>query len=178
MDDDTDMGPLAFAAHMKRVLGHIDGARNEGAEVRIGGKRSTEPSLANGFFVEPTILEGVRNDMRTAREEIFGPVLGVIPFENEDEVIGFANDTEYGLAAGIWTRNLARAHRVAARLNAGNVWVNTYRSMSPAVPFGGFGSSGYGKQGGEEIMLAYTRAKNVWIDISDDRVPDPFIMRG
>jgi (Z)-2-((N-methylformamido)methylene)-5-hydroxybutyrolactone dehydrogenase len=177
LSDESDMGPLAFEGHMNRVLSYVESGREEGAIVRVGGKRAGDPALASGFFVEPTILEQVTNDMRVAREEIFGPVLSVIPFDTEDEVIRVANDTPFGLAAGVWTTSLGRAHRVAAALNAGQVWVNTYRALSSQAPFGGFGWSGYGKQGGEEIMHAYTRQKNVWMDISDDHAADPFVMR-
>jgi aldehyde dehydrogenase (NAD+) len=162
---------------MDRVLSYIDLGKSEGGTVRIGGGRSDDEALRDGFFIEPTIFENVSNDMRVAREEIFGPVLSVLRFKDEDEVVRLANDTEYGLAAGVWTRSLTRAHRVARRLEAGTVWVNTYRALSPLSPFGGFKMSGYGKEGGETVMHEYTRLKSVWVNLSEEPLGDPFIMR-
>ena len=123
------------------------------------------------------MLVDVDNDMRVVREEIFGPVAAIMPFDTEDEVVALANDTEYGLAAGVWTSNLARAHRVAARLEAGTIWVNTYRAMSPMSPRQGFKSSGVGVEHGTETIREYTRLKSVWINTDEGPVPDPFVMR-
>jgi acyl-CoA reductase-like NAD-dependent aldehyde dehydrogenase len=175
-DDETDIGPVAFREHMERILSYIDLGKSEGGTVRIGGGRAQDDALRNGFFVEPTIFEDVSNDMRVAREEIFGPVLSVLRFKDEDEVVRLANDTEFGLAAGVWTRSLTRAHRVSRRLEAGTVWVNTYRSLSPLSPFGGFKLSGYGKEGGEVVMHEYTRLKSIWMNLSEEPLGDPFIM--
>jgi aldehyde dehydrogenase (NAD+) len=115
--------------------------------------------------------------MRVVREEIFGPVAAIMPFDNEDEVVGLANDTQYGLAAGVWTSNLARAHRMASRLDAGTIWVNTYRAMSPMSSRQGFKSSGVGVEHGTETIKEYTRLKSVWINTDEGPVPDPFVMR-
>ncbi|MBS1678240.1 MAG: aldehyde dehydrogenase [Actinobacteria bacterium] len=168
LDEETEMGPLAFAGHMERVLGMVERGRAEGAVVRAGGVRVATEPLARGYFVEPTILEGVDNQMTIAREEVFGPVLSVLRFRDEAEVVRQANDTPFGLAAGVWTSDLSRAHRVARDLDAANVWINTYRRLSPVSAFGGFKESGYGKEGGHAAMLEYTREKNVWIELEED----------
>jgi aldehyde dehydrogenase (NAD+) len=162
--DTTDMGPLAFREHMEHVLSHINLGRDEGATIRLGGRRSQNERLRDGFFVEPTILEGVTNDMRVGREEIFGPVLSVMSFRTEEEAVSLANHTPFGLAAGIWTRDLSRAHRLAQRIDAGTVWVNTYRAVSTLSPYGGFKESGYGKEGGEEAMREYSRLTSMSIN--------------
>ncbi len=166
LDELTDMGPIAFEGHMDRILSLIEQGTAEGASVRIGGTRVREAPLEKGFFVAPTILENVDNGMTIAREEVFGPVLCALRFRDEDEVIRLGNDTPFGLAAGIWTRDLSRAHRVAHALDAANVWINTYRLMSPVSAFGGFKESGYGKEGGADAMHEYTRAKNVWVELA------------
>jgi aldehyde dehydrogenase (NAD+) len=176
LDETTDVGPVAFAAQLEKVLGYIELGREEGASVRIGGRRPSDAALDDGLFVEPTILEDVRNDMRVAQEEIFGPVLSILPFDDEDEAVRVANDTRFGLAAGVWTRSLSRAHRVAHRLDAGTVWVNTYRAQSPLVPTGGFKASGYGKENGMAVMHEYTREKSVWVNLSEEPAPDPFVI--
>ena len=175
LDDATEIGPLAFADQRDKVAGYVDLGRSEGATVLVGGQ-ATDAGLG-GYFYEPTVLVDVNNDMRVVREEIFGPVAAIMPFDSEDEVVALANDTDYGLAAGIWTRNLSRAHRVAGRLEAGTVWVNTYRAMSPMSPRQGFKSSGVGVEHGQETIKEYTRLKSVWINTSEDPVADPFVMR-
>lgn len=175
LDEKTELGPLAFEAQRDKVAEYVDLGRGEGARVLTGG-RATDGGLG-GCFYEPTVLVDVDNDMRVVREEIFGPVLAVMPFDTEDEVVRLANDTEYGLAAGVWTTNLARAHRTAARLDAGTVWVNTYRAMSPMSPRQGFKSSGTGVEHGTETIREYTRLKSVWINTSEEPVGDPFVMR-
>ncbi|MDQ1047483.1 aldehyde dehydrogenase [Streptomyces sp. V4I2] len=175
LDEKTELGPLAFEAQRDKVAGYVDLGRDEGARVLTGG-RANDGGLG-GYFYEPTVLVDVDNGMRVVREEIFGPVLAVMPFDTEEEVVRLANDTEYGLAAGVWTTNLSRAHRMAARLDAGTVWVNTYRAMSPMSPRQGFKTSGVGVEHGTETILEYTRLKSVWINTSEEPVADPFTMR-
>jgi aldehyde dehydrogenase (NAD+) len=174
--DDTDVGPLAFEEQLNKALAYIAGAQDEGARVSVGGRRpdNTPP---NALYVEPTVLEDVRNDMRVAQEEIFGPVLSVIPFDTEDEVVQMANDTPFGLAAGVWSNSLQRAHRVAHRIDAGTVWINTYRAQSPLIPIGGFKMSGHGKENGYEVMREYTRLKSVWVNLSEAPAADPFVIK-
>ncbi len=175
LDDGTELGPLAFEDQRDKVASYVDLGRTEGARVLTGG-RPTDAGLG-GYFYEPTVLVDVDNDMRVVREEIFGPVAAIMPFDNEDEVVALANDTQYGLAAGVWTTNLARAHRMASRLEAGTIWVNTYRAMSPMSPRQGFKSSGVGIEHGTETIKEYTRLKSVWINTDEGPVPDPFVMR-
>jgi aldehyde dehydrogenase (NAD+) len=177
VNEETDVGPVAFEEQMEKVLSYVAAGIRDGAAVLAGGKRSSRPGLESGFFVEPTILDNVENRMRVVREEIFGPVLCMIRFRGEDEVVVLANDSPYGLAAGVWTGDISRAHRIAQRLDAGTVWLNTYRALSPLSPFGGFKESGYGKESGKEAMLEYTRLKSVWLSIAEGPAPDPFVMR-
>ena len=172
---ETEMGPLATKAQLERVENYVSIGLQEGAKLVCGGKRPQH--LEKGWYFEPTIFEHLDNSHRITREEIFGPVLSIIPFENEDEIIELANSTDYGLAAGIWTKDLARAHRVAKAIRAGIVWVNTYRSISPVAAIGGSGLSGYGREGGFEAIQEYMQDKTVWINTSTEPIPDPFIMR-
>lgn len=158
----TRLAPLASRAQLEKVLSYFELARSEGHELIAGGRRIERP----GFFVEPTLYGNVRNDCRLAREEIFGPVAALIPFEDEEQAIAIANDTPFGLAAGIWTESVRRAHRVAARVRAGTVWVNNYRQIAYAIPFGGFKQSGLGRELGPEALNDYTEIKSVWIDTS------------
>ena len=174
--DETELGPLAFADQLSKVDAYVQLGASEGARVHAGGGRPDGLELP-GYFYSPTVLTDVNNDMRVVREEIFGPVAAIMPFEHEDELVALANDTQYGLAAGVWTQNLARAHRMARRLDAGTIWVNTYRAMSPMSPRQGFKSSGVGIEHGIESMQEYTRLKSVWINTDEGPVADPFVMR-
>lgn len=140
----------------------------------VGGRKESEK--IGGLFVAPTVFGDVDPTSDLAQVEVFGPVLALIPFDKDEEAIEIANGTKYGLAAGIWTQNIRRAHKMAAQMNAGQVWINTYRSSAAMAPFGGFGQSGYGKERGTEALLEYTRLKNVMIDLSDD-VRDPFTIK-
>lgn len=167
----TEMGPVAHKAQFEAVNLKIAGAIKDGATLVIGGVARETNSAP--YFIAPTIFVDVTNDMRIAQEEVFGPVLVVIAFDTEDEAIAIANDTRFGLAAGIWTKDINRAHRVAKELICGNVWVNTYRASGPQAPFGGTKASGYGRERGVEALNYYTRVKNTMVDLSDD-IRDPF----
>jgi acyl-CoA reductase-like NAD-dependent aldehyde dehydrogenase len=165
-DPATEMGPVAFREQLDKVLSYIGYGIEDGAEVIAGGGQPKEGPLADGLFVEPTILAGLTNAARPAQEEIFGPVASVIPVRDEEDAVRVANDVKYGLAAGIWTRDVNRALRVAKRIRAGTVWINSYRLVSTNVPFGGFKMSGYGREFGLESVLDYTEYKAVWVETS------------
>jgi len=166
LDPETQMGPLISAAHRSRVRGYVDSAREQGADVAVGGGEASVHGFEGGFFLEPTVINHVRNDMKVAQEEIFGPVLSVIPFADEEELITLANGIDYGLASGIWTSDVNKAMRVADRLDAGTVWINTYGMFDVAVPFGGRKHSGFGKELGEEALEPYLHSKSVWVDLT------------
>jgi aldehyde dehydrogenase (NAD+) len=173
---DTQVGPITTRPQYDKVLRHIEDAKKEGAQCRLGGGPSTRPECGEGWFIEPTIFSGVRPGMRIAREEVFGPVLAVLPFEDEDEAVQIAGDTPYGLAAGVWTESMARALSMSRRLEAGTVWINTYRAVSYMAPFGGFKRSGIGRENGMDMIKEYMQTKSVWIDMGNE-VPNPFVLR-
>ncbi|HIP77738.1 MAG TPA: aldehyde dehydrogenase family protein, partial [Kiloniellaceae bacterium] len=166
LDPATQVGALISREHTEKVLGYIDQGRSEGARVAVGGGRPDDPALAAGNFVEPTIFAGCADDMTIVREEIFGPVMTVLPFRDEDEVIARANDTEFGLSAGVFTRDLARAHRVIARLQAGTCWINTYNITPIAMPFGGMKQSGLGRENGLAAIEHYSQLKSVYVAVN------------
>jgi len=176
MSLDTQVGPVTNPPQFKKILDYIDVARGEGAKPVLGGGRASRPECGSGWFVEPTIFTGVKNSMRIAQEEVFGPVLAVIPFDDEEEAIAIGNDVVYGLAAGVWTQNMRRALTLSERLQAGTVWVNTYRAVSYLSPFGGYKRSGLGRESGQEMIKDYMQVKSVWISTATE-VPNPFILR-
>ncbi|MQY25706.1 aldehyde dehydrogenase family protein [Nocardia aurantia] len=163
LDPQTRIGPLVSQAQLSRVTGYLDIGREAGARVLAGGARLTDGDLANGYFVPPTLLADVTDDMAVVREEIFGPVGCLLPFDTVEEVAARSNDTEFGLAGGIWTTNLGNAHRLAALMRTGTVWVNTYNLFDPAVPFGGYKMSGWGHENGPDALGQYLTTKAVWV---------------
>ena len=176
MDLVTQVGPITTQAQREKVINYIEIARGEGARCLLGGGTPDAPELAKGWFVEPTIFADVTSQMRIAREEVFGPVLSIIPFEDENEAIEIANDTIYGLAAGVWTSDIRRAFAMANLIKAGTVWVNTYRAVSYMAPFGGYKQSGIGRESGQAMINEYLQTKCVWISLAESS-PDPFVMR-
>jgi len=169
------MGPVSTEPQFDKTLYYIDVAKQEGARCVLGGSRSTRPGTENGLFIEPTIFVDVRNDMRIAQEEVFGPVLAVIKFDSEEEAIAIANDSNYGLAAGVWTTDLRRAMTVPKRLEAGSVWVNAYRLVSYLAPFGGVKASGIGRENGIRAVYEYLESKSVFINPTPG-VENPFVL--
>jgi aldehyde dehydrogenase (NAD+) len=163
LDSATDIAPLASRAHLQKVLSYLDIAKSEGAETLVGGARASEPGLADGFFVKPTLFTGVRNNFRIAREEVFGPIGAIIRFKDEDDAVRIANDSPYGLASAVWTESLRRGHRMIPRLRAGTVWLNNYRISEYLRPFGGYKQSGVGRETGIDALQAYTEMKSVFI---------------
>lgn len=176
LDPATEMGAVANEPQYERILAAIESARRAGGRLVVGGQRAQGPGLTQGFFIEPTIFADIDNRSELAQEEIFGPVLAIIPFDTEQEAIAIANDTRYGLAAGVWSRDISRVMRVAKALQSGSVWVNTYRALAAQAPFGGFKESGIGRERGEAGLHEYMTTKNVMIDYSDG-VRDPFSIR-
>lgn len=173
MDEATQVGPIANRMQFDRVMGFIDRARQAGARCLCGGSPGAAKDIGSGMFIEPTIFTDVVPDMEVWREEVFGPVLAITRFDDEDEVVAAANDSRYGLAAGVWTMNIQRGHRVAKRLNCGTVYINAYRLVSAGSPIGGYKQSGFGRENGLEVIGEYTQVKSVWVGL--DRVAsNPF----
>lgn len=172
-DAAAQMGPQAHDEQLSKTLRYIDIAKGEGATLLAGGLRITEGDFGAGYFVAPTVFSNVDNKMRVAREEIFGPVVSVIPFDDEDEAIAIANDTDYGLTAGLWSQNIGRAHRVASRIQAGTVWINTYRYIRWAIPYGGFKMSGLGRENGMEAVDAYLQTRSTVVNLTGN-YPDMY----
>jgi aldehyde dehydrogenase (NAD+) len=170
LDPNTEMGPLTSPMHRDRVLSYVKIALDEGAELLTGGHPPDDPDLAGGCYVEPTVVRAATATDRVCTEEVFGPFATVLTFTTDEEAVAIANGVDYGLGGGLWTRDLARAHRVAAQLATGMVWVNSYKRVSPGSPFGGTGLSGYGREMGFEAMHEYTEAKSVWINV-DAQLP-------
>ncbi|WP_440515086.1 aldehyde dehydrogenase family protein, partial [Serratia sarumanii] len=171
---DTQFGPLCTRQQQERIAAIVSRSLEQGAKLVIGHAAIDSP----GFYYPPTIVDcSAQPDAECVKQELFGPVLSVLTFRDEAEAIQLANDSAYGLAAGIFTQNLTRAHRVTRRLRVGVVWLNTYRAVSPLAPFGGYGQSGFGREGGIDAALEYTTSKTVWLRTSDDPIDDPFVMR-
>jgi len=175
MRSDTQVGPVATLPQHQKILDYIEVAKGEGARCVLGGGRGNGPDCGEGWFVQPTIFDEVSNKMRIAQEEVFGPVLSVIRFRDEEEAIEIANDVLYGLASGVWTEDMRCALRMSERLEAGTVWVNMYRAVSFMSPFGGYKHSGLGRENGQDAVRAFLQTKSVWINMAET-VPNPFVL--
>ncbi len=175
LDSKTHVGPLCTKAQVSRIEDTLARAKAQGAIIHFGG--AMPAGLENGHYFQPTLVECPGMDIETLKVEMFGPVMSLVPFDTEDQAIAMANDSVYGLGSGVFTQNLARAHRVSRLIRAGICWVNTYRAISPIAPFGGFNQSGYGREAGLEAVLDYTRTKTTWINMSDQPMANPFVMR-
>ena len=176
MSMDTQVGPVTTKPQYEKVLGYINIAKDEGAQLLMGGGAATRPECGTGWFVEPTIFAGVQNKMRIAQEEVFGPVLSVIKFKDEDEAVAIANDVRFGLGSGVWTSDIGRAFRMSEKIQAGTVWVNTYRAVSFMSPFGGYKDSGLGRENGMDAIREYLQVKSVWIN-SGAASGNPFVLK-
>ncbi|HEV3425043.1 MAG TPA: aldehyde dehydrogenase [Paraburkholderia sp.] len=175
LDMATEMGPLATRKQLEHIETVLAASLEAGGVLLAGGQRVA--SQGEGYYFQPTIVDCPHAQVPSVAQELFGPVLSVMTFDTEQQAVALANDTRYGLASGVFTRDLTRAHRLTRSLRAGIVWVNTYRAVSPIVPFGGYGLSGLGREGGLDAVLEYTRTKSVWIRTSDEPIADPFVMR-
>jgi acyl-CoA reductase-like NAD-dependent aldehyde dehydrogenase len=172
----TQMGPIATVAQLGKDESMVRGAVEQGARLLTGGLRAKVAGLENGLFYQPTILEGAKDSDTIMQSEVFGPVLSVTPFKDEDEIVALANGTPFGLAAGIWTSNFQRAHSMARRIQAGTIWINTYRALTFNSPFGGFKNSGIGRVNGIEAVDQFLQTKSVWCELSDE-IQDPFVLK-
>lgn len=176
MDPKTQIGPITTRAQYAKVLDYIDIAKSEGAQLVLGGVKANRPECGDGWFIEPTIFTDVSNDSRLAQEEVFGPVLAVIPFEDDREAVEVANNSRFGLGAGVWTSDIGRAFRMSHAIQSGTVWVNTYRAVSYMMPFGGVKDSGLGRENGSDAINDYLETKSIWINTGAP-IGNPFIMR-
>jgi acyl-CoA reductase-like NAD-dependent aldehyde dehydrogenase len=165
LDEQTQIGPQVSKEQQERILGYVQAGSKEGAKLVCGGQRPKD--LDKGYFVQPTVFDGVKNTMKIAQEEIFGPVLSVIPFNSMEQVAEEANAVNFGLSAGIWTKDITKAHRFASHVKAGTVWVNCYNVFDPAMPFGGYKMSGYGRELGKHSIELYTNIKSVWVNVAE-----------
>ncbi|MDG1225334.1 MAG: aldehyde dehydrogenase [Burkholderiales bacterium] len=176
MNEDTQVGPITTRPQYEKVLSYIDVAQIEGANLALGGVPATRAECENGWFIEPTVFTDVTNDMRIAQEEVFGPVLSVIKFKDEAEAIEIANDVRFGLGSGVWTSDIGRAIRMSEKIQAGTVWINTYRAVSYMSPFGGYKDSGMGRESGIEAIYQYLQTKSVWIN-TGAKTGNPFVLK-
>jgi aldehyde dehydrogenase (NAD+) len=176
MSMETQVGPVTTPPQYRKILDYIDVAKQDGARLLMGGSAATRPECGKGWFVEPTVFGDVKNDMRIAQEEVFGPVLSILRFRDEAEAIAIANDVRFGLAAAVWTSDIGRALRMSEKLQAGTVWINTYRAVSYMAPFGGYKDSGLGRENGMQAIREYLQTKTVWIN-SGAVAGNPFVMR-
>jgi aldehyde dehydrogenase (NAD+) len=166
MDPNTQIGPLVSSAQLERVTGYFEVGRSEGARAMAGAHRLTDGDYAKGYFVSPTVFADVKDDMRIAKEEIFGPVLSAFAFDDMDDLVKRANATQFGLGSGVWTRDVTKAHKMARSIRAGNVWINNYGAMDVQMPFGGYKQSGYGRESGREALEVYLQTKSVYVKLS------------
>ncbi len=176
LDAASEMGTVANQPQFDRIMQSIQQAKTDGARLVTGGAQATGPELGQGLFIQPTIFADAHNDMTLAQTEVFGPVLAILPFDTEEEAVRIANDIPFGLAAGIWTRDISRAMRLIPQMKSGVVWVNTYRMVAAQAPFGGTKESGFGRERGEDGIREFTTTKNVMIDYSSD-LRDPFAIK-
>ncbi|MDA8853453.1 aldehyde dehydrogenase [Amylibacter sp.] len=173
LDPDTNVGPLCTKAQIDNISKTLKISKSQGAEIHFGGSQLEKP----GNYMEPTLIECMDSNTETLKVEMFGPIMSLLSFDTEDEAIMFANDSKFGLGSGIFTQNIARAHRVSSKIKAGICWINTYRAISPIAPFGGYNQSGYGREAGIDSIYDYTRTKTIWVNTSDKPMENPFIMR-